>query len=92
MAQPPTLHRSLSKTFILTSAIPLLLLSVVILYHLIISYTREIKLKNQVLARAVSGQVEAQLLVRSIEQVLSCRVLFDDCPAHTDVLGTLAGK
>ncbi len=61
MLPPPTLYRSLSKTFVLIAVIPLLLLSIIILYHLIGTYTQEINDKNQLLARAISGQVEAFL-------------------------------
>jgi PAS domain S-box-containing protein len=51
----------LSKSFILTSVIPLLLLGVIVLYYLLVSYTAEVKEKNQLLARAISGQIKAEL-------------------------------
>ncbi len=61
MRQPPSLYKSLSRTLVLIAVLPLFFLGLVILYHLIISSTEQIKEKNQMLARAISGQVEALL-------------------------------
>lgn len=59
--QPPSLYRSLSKTFLLNSVLPLLLLAFIVLYSLAVNFSNEIREKNQVLARAISGQVKAEL-------------------------------
>jgi len=61
MQQPPSLFRSLNKTLILASVIPLLLFGIFILYSLLAGDTEEIKQKNQLLARVISGQVKAEL-------------------------------
>jgi len=61
MPSPKTLKRSLSRSFIAAAMLPIIIISVLVLYDLTGDRARDIDEKNLLLAKAVSGQIEGFL-------------------------------
>lgn len=61
MTSSASLKRSLLLSFTIVAAVPLLLVSIIVLYVLTVERYREVNEKNLLLAQAVSGQVESFL-------------------------------
>lgn len=61
MSSSVSLKRSLLQSFVIVAALPLLLVSTIVLYEFTQERYRELDEKNMLLAKAVSGQVESFL-------------------------------
>ena len=75
MASAKTLKRSLIRSFVVAAILPLLVVSVLVLYDLTGERARDIDEKNLLLAKAASGQIEGflrepQATLRSIGDIL----------------------